>query len=150
MLVPRSFPQEADSVDKTGELVSLTRKPLLWILFHLLAFCALLNSLLSGLYPQSKTKTSPVKFQWPNLTNTCKSFLLGVHMAVYDVLPWSPRLSPTSSCLWGSSTPDVIPPRTGSSFTFPDWLSPLAPSHILWKLRAVLDSPLNFNPLPLN
>lgn len=101
MLGTRSFPQEADSVSKTRELVLFTRKPLLWILLHLLTFCALLNSPLSGPYPQNKTRTTTVKFQWPNLMNTCKSFLLGFHMAAYDVPLWSPWLSPTSSCLWG-------------------------------------------------
>lgn len=63
MLGTRSFPQEADSVSKTRELVLFTRKPLLWILLHLLTFCALLNSPLSGLYPQNKTRTAIIKCQ---------------------------------------------------------------------------------------
>lgn len=57
------------------------------ILFHPLTFHTFLKALLSGPYPQDKVQTASVKFQWPSLINTDKSFS---HVTSGNVLQESP------------------------------------------------------------
>ena len=133
-------------------MLSHTGKPLCWILFPLLAFCAFLNSLLSTSSPENKSKTATVKFQWPNLSNTCKSFSLGLHTASDNVLLWSPRPSPTYTCLRGVSMPDVTAPEPVPPLHSPDWRAgpTSTQSHNLETQELSLTHSFNSNSLSLN